>query len=198
MLGGRAVFQGRHASLARLEELGDAIRAQVLENGQDFHMKDIVEVMIEDFDTRWGDGTNINNYTLRTNGTNKGQPCGYTKGQVLCFTLDPRITTLPQVEVDQEEVVCHVLDVRCQQLMLDDQRERDRSVHVPEQTSLTDSTHTPPISQITNPLGCKKTSKIVPAPVTASSQASVDVNILSKQVSPRNIYILRPLECTYY
>jgi hypothetical protein len=46
-------------------------------------MQDILEGMIEDFDTRWGDGTNINRYTLGTNDTNKGQPCGYTKGQVL-------------------------------------------------------------------------------------------------------------------
>jgi hypothetical protein len=40
---------------------------------------------------------------------------------------------------------------------MDDQRERDRSVHVPEQTSLSDRTHTSPISQTTNLLGYKKT-----------------------------------------
>jgi hypothetical protein len=87
---------------------------------------------LKDFDTKWGNGTNINRYTLGTNDTNKWQSCGYTKGQVLCFTLDPRMITLPQVEEDQEEVVCRVLEVRCKELMLDDQRERDQSVHVPE------------------------------------------------------------------
>ncbi len=33
------------------------------------------------------------------------QPCDYTKGQVLCFTLDPRMVTLPQVPEEQEEAV---------------------------------------------------------------------------------------------
>jgi len=56
---------------------------------------------------------------------------------------------------------------------VDDQRERNRSVHIPEQTSLPDSTHTPPISQATNLLGCKKTSKMVPPPVTVSAQVEV-------------------------
>ena len=46
-------------------------------------MQGILEAMIDDFDSRWGDGTNINNYTLATNGTNEGKLCGYTKGQVL-------------------------------------------------------------------------------------------------------------------
>ena len=64
-----------------------------MENGQEFHVEDILEARIEDFDTRWGDGTNINHYTIGTNDTNKGQSCGYTTGQVLCFTLDPRVIT---------------------------------------------------------------------------------------------------------
>ncbi len=42
----------------------------------------------------------INEYTLWRNDTNKGKPYGYTKGQVLCFTLDPRMVTLPQVPED--------------------------------------------------------------------------------------------------
>ena len=68
-------------------------------------MQGILEGMIDDFDSRWEDGTDINKYTLGTNDTNKGQPCGYTKGKVLSFTLDPRMVTLPQVEEDQEEDV---------------------------------------------------------------------------------------------
>ena len=73
--------------------------------------------MIDDFDRRWGDGTHINKYTLGTNSTNKGQPCGYTKGQVLCFTLDPRMVTLPQVDEDQEEAVWRVLEIKCKETM---------------------------------------------------------------------------------
>ena len=92
-------------------------------------MQGILEAMIDDFDSRWGDGEDINKYTLGTIGTNKGQPCGYTKGQVLCLTLDPRMVTLPQVAEDQEEDVWRVLEVRCQELMRDDETERRRSVH---------------------------------------------------------------------
>jgi hypothetical protein len=43
--------------------------------------------MIDDFNSRWGDGTDINKYTLGTNITNKGYPCGYTKGPVLYWEL---------------------------------------------------------------------------------------------------------------
>jgi hypothetical protein len=95
-------------------------------------MEGILETMIDDFDSRWGDGTDINKYTLRTNDTNKGQPCGYTKGQVLCFTLDPRMVTLPQVDEDQEETVWCVLEIRCKELMQDDETERKQSVHLTE------------------------------------------------------------------
>jgi hypothetical protein len=101
---------------------------------EDFHIQDILEERIDDFDSRWGDGEDINKYTLGTNGTSKGQPCDYTKGQVLRFTLDPRKVTLLEVPEDQEEDVCSVLEVRCKELMWDDQTENNRSVHVPEQT----------------------------------------------------------------
>ena len=49
-----------------------------------------------------------------------------------------------------------------------------------------------------NLIGWKKTPKMVSAPVTVSSQDAVDVNILDKEVSPRNTYFLRPLEYAYY
>ncbi len=38
-----------------------------------------IHTMIGDFESRWGDGTDIDKYTLGTNNTNKGQTCGYTK-----------------------------------------------------------------------------------------------------------------------
>jgi hypothetical protein len=47
-------------------------------------------------------------------------------------------------------------------------------------------------SQTTNLLGCNKASEMTTGPVTVSSQAVVDVNMLVKQVSPRNTYFLRP------
>ena len=154
-----SIRKGLHAAHDRLVELGGAIGAQTFGDGQDFHMQGILEAMIEDFDRRWGDGARINKYTLGTNGTNKGQPCGYTKGQVLCFTLDPRMVTLPQVDEDQEEAVWRVLEFKCKELMQDDEteRKRKRSVHVAEPTTLPHSTNK---SDNSNLLGCKKTSKI--------------------------------------
>ena len=78
----------KHVEHARLTvELGEAVGAQALEYGQDFHMQGILEAMIDNFDSRWGDGEHIHKCTLGTNGTNKGQPCGHIKGQVLCFNL---------------------------------------------------------------------------------------------------------------
>jgi hypothetical protein len=58
------------------------------------------------------------------------QPCDYTKGQVLCFTLDPRMVTLPQVPEEQEETVWRVFEIRCKELIQDDETERKRSVVV--------------------------------------------------------------------
>jgi hypothetical protein len=52
--------------------MGEDIGAQTLENGQEFHIEDILESMIDDFDSRWGDGEDINKYTLGADGTNKG------------------------------------------------------------------------------------------------------------------------------
>ncbi len=91
-----SIRKGLHVSQSRLVELGESIGDQTFENGQDFHMQSIFEGMIDNFDVRWGDGEDINKYTPGTNGTNKRQPCGYTKGQVLYFTLDPRMVTLLQ------------------------------------------------------------------------------------------------------
>ena len=190
-----SIRKGLHTAHDRLVELGDAIGPQVLAKGEDFHMQGILEAMIDDFDSRWGDGTDINKYTLGTNGTNKGQPCGYTKGQVLCFTLDPRMVTLPQVEEDQEEAVWRVLEMRCRELMQDDETERKQSVHVAEPDTLlvNPTSDKSGNSQKTNLLGCKKTSKMVPPPDLAPAQDVVDVAKLAKEVIPRNTYFRRPL-----
>ena len=49
-----------HAAGDRLEELGAAIGPQILPNGVEFHMESILEAMIRDFDSRSGDGSDIN------------------------------------------------------------------------------------------------------------------------------------------
>jgi len=190
-----SIRKGLHAAHDRLVELGDSIGPQVSAKGEDFHMQGILEAMIDDFDSRWGDGTDINKYTLGTNGTNKGQPCGYTKGQVLCFTLDPRMVTLPQVDEDQEEAVWRVLEIRCKELMQDDETERKQSVHLaePDALLLNPITDKSDNSQKTNLLGCKKTSKMVPPPDLTPAQNVVDVANLAKEVIPRNTNFLRPL-----
>ena len=43
-----------------LEELGVSIGPQILPNGVEFHMESILEAMIRDFDSRSGDGSDIN------------------------------------------------------------------------------------------------------------------------------------------
>jgi hypothetical protein len=58
---------------------------------------------IEDFENRWGDGFDINKYVV-----DWAQP-GYTKEQILFFTLDPRMVKQPHVKEHQEEEVCLVL-----------------------------------------------------------------------------------------
>ena len=192
-----SIRKGLHAAHDRLVELGDSIGPQVSAKGEDFHMQGILEAMIEDFDRRWGDGARINKYTLGTNSTNKGQPCGYTEGQVLCFTLDPRMVKLPQVDEDQEEAVWRVLEFKCKELMQDDEteRKRKRSVHVAEPTTLPHSTDK---SDNSNLFGCKKTSKMVPPPDDlAPAQNVVDVAKVAKEVIPRNTNFLRPLLYTY-
>jgi hypothetical protein len=192
-----SIRKGLHEAHDRLVELGEAIGAQAFEKDQDFHMQGILEAMIGDFENRWGDGTDINKNTLGTNNTNKGQPCGYTKGQVLCFTLDPRMVTLPQVPEEQEEAVWRVLEIRCQELMQHDEEERKQSVHVDEPTRHTDSHHQSVNSHTTNLLGCKKTPKVVPPSAVASAQNVVDFANLAKEVSPRYTNFQSPLLYTY-
>ncbi len=91
----------------------DPDHLHVRENGQDFHMQDILEAMRILIVGR----TQQTSITTRSGQTTlmRGNPVDTPR--VLWFTLDPRMITLPQVEVDQEEAVCHVLEVRCPQLM---------------------------------------------------------------------------------
>ena len=154
--------------------------------------------MIHDFESRWGDGTDINKYTLGTNNTNKGKSCGYSRGQVLYFTLDPRMVTLPQVPEDQEETVWCVLEIRCKELMQEDETERKRSAHVDEPTRPPESPRPSDNSHPTNLLGCKKPSKMVSPPHLAPGQNVLDVANLAKEVSPTDTNFLSPLLYTYH
>ena len=65
--------------------------------------------------------------------------------------------------------VWNVLEVRCKDLIQADQAERDLSVYVPGQTSVPQSVQNYQSSQTDDLLAWKKTSKMVPTPVTASS-----------------------------
>jgi hypothetical protein len=87
------------------------------------------------------------------------------------------------------------LEIRCKELIQDDDTERKQSVHVPEPDALllnprTDKSDN---SQKTNLLGYKKTSKMVPSPDLAPAQNVVDVANLAKEVISRNTDFLRPL-----
>jgi hypothetical protein len=105
------------------------------------------------------------------------------------------MVTLPQVEEDQEEAVWRVLEMRCRELMQDDEMDRKQCVHVvePDTLLLNPSTDKSDNSPKTNLLGCKKTSKMMPPPDLAPAQNVVDVAKLAKEVIPRNTYFRRPL-----
>ena len=66
------IRKGLHETHECLQELGATIDAQILPDGQEFHMENILEAMIEDFESRWGDGSDINAYSFDTSDTNKG------------------------------------------------------------------------------------------------------------------------------
>ena len=76
------IHKGLFEAHERLQVLAAAIGVQILPDGEEFDMESILQAMIEDFESRWGDGSDINTCSLGTSGTNKGQPCGYTEAQV--------------------------------------------------------------------------------------------------------------------
>ena len=66
-------------------------------------MGSILDVMVHDFQCRWGDGSNLLEFKYGQSGTGVGQPCGYTREQILQFAVDPRMVTLPCVPVELED-----------------------------------------------------------------------------------------------
>ena len=171
-----AIRKGLNEANERLKELSESIGEQVLENGKDFNMESILAAMIEDFENRWGDGFNINKYSCRL-GTNRGQPCGYTKEQILCFTLDPRMVQLPHVQEHQEEAVWLVLEDRCQELIVEDHTELASSAFVAPRVQ----TSTAPTKQL---LGCTKLAKMMAPSGSVTHKVAVDATRLAEQVSP--------------
>ncbi len=116
---------------------------------------------------------------------------------LLCFTPDPHMVTLPQVDEDQEKYVWCVLEIKWKELMQDDETERKRSVRVVEPTTIPHFTDKSDNSQTTNLIGYKKTSKMVSPPDLVPDHNTVDVAKVAKEVIPRNTIFLRPLLYTY-
>jgi hypothetical protein len=79
----------------------------------------------------------------------------------------------------------------------ENETECKRSVHVVEPTTLPHNTDKSDISQTTNLLGYKKTSKMVSPPNLATAKNVVDVVKVVKEVIPRHTNFLRPLLYTY-
>ncbi len=101
------------------------------------------------------------------------------------------MVTLPQVPEEQEEDVWRILEVRCKELMRDDETDRRRSVHA--KPSLPHSADKSQNCQTTNLLGCKKPSKMVPSADITPDENVVDVVKIAKEFSLRNTYFLKPL-----
>ena len=97
---------------------------------------------------------------------------------------------LPQVQEEQEESVWLVLQDRCQEMIMEDQVQRDKGPAagvpgaVPQNTEISQS------SAHSNLLGCKKVSKIVMTPVSVTGHVAVDTSKLSNEVSPIKTYTL--------
>ena len=62
----RTICRGLSFLFERLQELGDAIGAQVLPNGEEFHMQSIFEAMLEDFKLTVGGETDQTSENTRS------------------------------------------------------------------------------------------------------------------------------------
>ena len=72
-------------------------------------MGSILDAMVDDFQCRWGDSSNLLEFKYGQSGTGVGQPCGYTREQFLQFAADPRMVTLPFVCAEIEEDIWQLL-----------------------------------------------------------------------------------------
>jgi zinc finger BED domain-containing protein 1 (E3 SUMO-protein ligase ZBED1) len=68
-------------------------------------MGSILDAMVDDFKTRWGDGTNLLEFKYGQSGTGVGQPCGYTSEQIIQFAVDPRMVVLPHIPEEREDEI---------------------------------------------------------------------------------------------
>ena len=74
-----------------------------VKDGTDLEMGAILDAMVVDFQDRWGDGSNLLEFKYGQKGTGVGQPCGYTKEQLVQFGVDPRMVALPEIESEEQE-----------------------------------------------------------------------------------------------
>ena len=83
-------------------------------------MGSILDEMVEDFETRWGDGTNLLLFKYGQSGTGVGQPCGYTSEQILQFAVDPRMIALPHIPEATEDDIWESVQTALTQLIEQD------------------------------------------------------------------------------
>ena len=103
--------EGLSNAQERVQSISAAIGEQKMEDGTDFNMGAILDAMVEDFEERWGDGSNLLEFKYGQKGTGVGQPCGYTREQLLQFGVDPRMVALPYVvEKEQEDGIWEIVE----------------------------------------------------------------------------------------
>ena len=100
------------------------------------------------------------------------------------------MVTLPHVQQDQEESVWIVLQDRCQEMILEDQAQRDKGPAAGGPGAVPHNAESSQSSAHSNLLGWKKVSKIVMTPVSATGHVVVDTSKLANEVSPIKTYTL--------
>jgi hypothetical protein len=94
-----------------------------------FSMGEILDGMIEDFNNRWGDGSDLLMFKYGQTGSGKGQPCGYTPEQILQFACDPRMVNLPygndSVPEDKQEIIWGRVQDAVETLMKEGEQQKD-------------------------------------------------------------------------
>ena len=102
----------------RVQELGEAVGLeQVGGDGSDFNVGELLDNMVSDFQSRWGDGSDLLSFKYRQLGTGKGQPCGYTKEQLIQFACDPRMIDLPYVSEEDHARLWKLVETELEKIV---------------------------------------------------------------------------------
>ena len=88
-----------------MQDLSESVGEKKLDDGTHFDMGSILDDMVVDFMTRWGDGTNLLEFKYGQSGSGVGQPCGYTSEQIIQFAVDPRMVVLPHIPEEREDEI---------------------------------------------------------------------------------------------